>query len=164
MKRFEPIAGRLALDFVNTVGWRDRAEPEERLGSFDDLLSWSRAVRLVSRSEGKRLASLGRLRPNQARAVLERAIVLREALHRLFVKFATEQRPARRDLETLNDILAQAPARRQLGHRGREFLWKASGRRALESILWEVAWSSAAVLTHEAPKTIKRCAGAGSAG
>ncbi|HXV63178.1 MAG TPA: ABATE domain-containing protein, partial [Vicinamibacteria bacterium] len=161
VERFEPIAGRLALDFVNTVGWRDRSEPEERLASFDDLLSWSRAVGLVSRSERKRLAAQGRLRPSQARAVVERARVLREALHRLFARFAAGQKPARPDLDTLNDVLAQAPGRRRLRHQGRGFVWEASGSRSLESILWEVAWSAADLLIHEAPKSIKRCAGTG---
>ena len=34
------LAGRLCLDFVNTVDWRASAAPVELLGTYGDLLAW----------------------------------------------------------------------------------------------------------------------------
>jgi len=56
------------------------------------------------------------------RREFERAIELRETLHRLFDAEAQDKTPAARDLAALNEALATAPAARRSGARRRR-LW-----------------------------------------
>src|SRR5882757_8075390 len=62
----------LCLEFVNTRFWRGQAEPTETLKAPEDLAGWTAA------NGGPRLGK------PPARREFERAIELRETLHRLF--------------------------------------------------------------------------------
>ena len=89
----------LCLEFVNTRYWRGQDAPTETLNAPEDLAAWTLA------NEG--------LKPTKppARREFERAIELRELVHRLFDAHAQAKTPAPRDVESLNTALADAPAR-----------------------------------------------------
>ena len=89
----------LCLEFVNTRFWRGQAEPTETLKTPEDLAGWAAA------NGGPRLG-----KPPAGRE-FERAIELRETLHRLFDAEAQHKTPAARDLAALNEALAAAPNR-----------------------------------------------------
>src|SRR5580704_15548830 len=76
----------LCLEFVNTRFWRGQAEPTETLRAPEDLAGWTAA------NGGPRL-----VKP-PARREFERAIELRETLHRLFDAEAQDKTPAAGDL------------------------------------------------------------------
>ena len=78
------LAGALCLDFANTVSWRRRGEPTERLTSYEDLLDWAHHAEVVSDDAAGRLRRAARGRPAEAAAALERARALREAVYRAF--------------------------------------------------------------------------------
>jgi predicted RNA-binding Zn ribbon-like protein len=82
----------LCLEFVNTRFWRGQAEPTETLKAPEDLAGWT--------------AANGGPRPAKppARREFERAIELRETLHRLFDAESQDKTPAARDLA--GDLLA----------------------------------------------------------
>ena len=81
----------LCLEFVNTRFWRGQAEPTETLKAPEDLAAWT--------------AANGGPRPGKppARREFERAVELRETLHRLFDAEAQDKAPAARDLAALNE-------------------------------------------------------------
>ncbi len=43
----ELVGGHPALDLLNTVEWRGRAQPEDTLQDFTALLSWGRRLGVV---------------------------------------------------------------------------------------------------------------------
>lgn len=76
------VGGHAALDFCNTrAGWGE-AEPKEYLRGYDALALWARDAGLVDAGAARRLREEALLRPQEAEAVLRRALRLREAVHR----------------------------------------------------------------------------------
>ena len=135
------IGGRLCLDFVNTVSWRGRDEPDEKLRDFDDLLEWCTLVGVLSRAEARNW--------RESRS-LARAWELRESIYRLFVAWAAGRRPSATDLTRLN---ASLPPRDRLSWGRGRYVWKAGDER----ILGPIAWSAADLLTSGDRARLKRC-------
>ncbi len=77
------VGGRLCLDFANTVGSHAGQHPNEHLRSYHDLVAWSRHAEILTDAEERRLLEAAEGRPGEAGVVLERAVVLREAIYRL---------------------------------------------------------------------------------
>jgi predicted RNA-binding Zn ribbon-like protein len=99
---FKFLGGHPALDFINTVGGRTHTSASrytvdrERLEAPSDLDAfWSAAAAAAAFKSG------GRSR-RSARADLERAIELREALYRIFKAVIAKCRPEMRDVAILN--------------------------------------------------------------
>lgn len=141
MSSLKLIGGRLCLDFVNTVSWRGRSEPEEKLRRLDDLLAWAVAAGVSSKAES---------RSSKRRPQLARALELREAIHRLLLAWADERRPRPADLAVLNRAV---PPRDQIAWNRGSFTWKAD----VDGILGPIAWSAADLLTTGDPRRLKRC-------
>src|SRR5919112_6013655 len=83
-RRFKLRGGDVSLDLVNTLGWRLTGYPREYLRSYEDLLEWGRQAGLLALEEKEDLFRQATLDPEGAREALSRALVLREALHRIF--------------------------------------------------------------------------------
>jgi predicted RNA-binding Zn ribbon-like protein len=103
--RFDFCGGHVALDFANTVGSRGDA-PDEHFGTYGDLVAWAEARGVVSKSDAARLKRAAAADPDAARAALRRAIKLREAVYRVFLRRASAKAPAADDLATLNRFVA----------------------------------------------------------
>jgi predicted RNA-binding Zn ribbon-like protein len=100
------IAGARGLDFVNTVEWR--ADPEtrrERLVDYAELTIWCAKAGLIGAAEAKRLVMAARRKRREARAVLRRAIALREA------SVAVLRQPSARHAAALDRALQAAHCR-----------------------------------------------------
>ena len=152
------IAGRLCLDFINTLAWRGAERPNERIASYGDLVTWCRRAGTLAPSDAKALRGRAVADPNAADAVLVRARELREALHRLFA--GGGEAGHRDDLTALNAELARAPERGRLTRRGGGFTWSEEGRDAgLERLLWPVVWSAADLLAAPTAGSASGCAG-----
>ena len=99
------IGGRLCLDFVNTVDGRknDSARRKsqsvnslvlgDKLGDYSDLVAWSQHSGIGTATEAGRLIQESKRKAAEARAVFDRAIELREALHRIFKATVTGRMP-----------------------------------------------------------------------
>jgi predicted RNA-binding Zn ribbon-like protein len=146
--------GDLCLDFVNTASGRASGALEEKLRSYDDVVTWAERVGLLSEKRGRTLRNVAVRSPRDAQLVLDRARELREASYRLFV--AAE--PAGEDLELLGEEAGLAAAERQLisGPEGYRWGWPDSDR--LEQVLWPVALSATDLLTSENRSLVKECA------
>src|SRR5262245_32458297 len=115
------IGGEVCLDFINTVSWRgDPHDYGERLTTYAELLLWALHVGILDSAASRRLRQSARRRPTAARAVVDRAIELREALARLL--FAAK-RPATSDVAIVNAVLSSAPARSAMVVRDRRCAW-----------------------------------------
>lgn len=158
--------GHPALDFVNTLDWRDRpvAEggPEEMLVSYEALLTCWRRLGVVSAATATKLDGEAARHPARAAAALGEALELREAMHRL--ARAVQQGKATRsaDLDVLNRYLLRYPEGRVIAASGGRLGWKAHGDGLeLGSPLGAVARLGADLLVTAEPASIRRCAGPG---
>jgi predicted RNA-binding Zn ribbon-like protein len=156
---FERIAGRLCLDFVNTVSLRPRGpNSTEYLGNYSLLLAWSRQAGSVSTRHARALAAQARAQPQRALRVLREARALRECMHRLFVAVIARRPPPAGDLRRFDTALAAALAHRHLRARGRGFVheWSDAATR-LDSVLWPLLLSAETLLCADDPDRLGAC-------
>jgi predicted RNA-binding Zn ribbon-like protein len=166
------IGGRLCLDFVNTVDGRknDSARRKsqsvnslvlgDKLGEYSDLVAWSRHSGIVTATEAGRLIQESKRKAAEAKAVFDRAIELREALHRIFKATVTGRMPQSVDLETVNDELLKARNHERLISTEKGFKWEWIGREAaLDRMLWSIAHSGAEFLTTGDLSRLRECGG-----
>jgi predicted RNA-binding Zn ribbon-like protein len=157
---FELTGGRLCLDFANTVSNHAGPHPTEHLHSYADLVSWGHQAGILSEEEAQLLFQEAARRPEEAQAVLARAIALREAIYRIFSSIAAGRPPQPDDVDLLNAALCEA-----LSHLccidfadGR-FTWGWRGpQNALERILWPVVRDAAELLTSGDLVRVRHCA------
>ncbi|HEX6940290.1 MAG TPA: ABATE domain-containing protein [Longimicrobiales bacterium] len=158
--RFKFVAGCLCLDFVNTVGGRvsggetvdgrDFADTvlRDRLATYGDLVRWAVAAGVIRESDATAFERMAAARPDEAAAVLRRALRLRESLYRIF-KAVIERWPAPDgDLAVLNGALRRKAVRERLVQEGAAFRLVADADPATpDRIVWAVVDSAVALLT-----------------
>jgi len=151
-------AGRLCLDFANTAEWHASDHPQEYLTSYSELVSWSQGGGILTDQQAQHLLQEAAQRPEEAAAVLERAIALREALYHLFSAIAHQLAPGTADLDIFNAALSEAMARSRLIPTENKFAWDWVDDDMLDQVLWPVAWSAAQLLTSEELDRVGECA------
>lgn len=166
------IGGRLCLDFVNTVDGRknDSARKKsgsvnslvlgDKLGDYSDLVAWSRHSGIVTATEAGRLIKESKRKTAEARAVFDRAIALRESLHRIFKATVIGRMPQSIDLEPVNDELLKARSHERLIKTEQGFTWEWIGTEtALDRMLWSIAHSGAEFLSTGDLSRLRECGG-----
>lgn len=158
--------GHPALDFVNTLDWRDRPAadggPEDMLVSYDALLTCWLRLGVVSAATGAELQRLAERQPAKAAIALAEALELREALYRVAqaVRLGTTAQPS--DLDVLNRCLLRYSEGRVIAASGARLGWKAHGNGLeLGSPLGAIARLTADLLVTAEPASIRCCAGPG---
>jgi predicted RNA-binding Zn ribbon-like protein len=146
---FEFVGGSLALDLANTLGGMHTAPTHEHLVEYKDLVDFVRSAEAVSPSQARALLEEAGRQPLRAAAVLRRAVVLREAIWRVFDAFAKNARADASDLALIHDeeLAALRRARYQQVGSGVRYGW--SDEPLVERPLWEVARSAAELLRSE---------------
>lgn len=166
------IGGRLCLDFVNTVdGRKCDSSPRksqsvnsvvlgDKLRDYTDLVEWSRHSGILTVTEARRLIQERQRSANGAKAVLERAIALREALHRIFKATVIGRMPQSVDLDTVNEELVKARNHERLTSTEKGFTWEwVGGEAALDRMLWSIAHSGAEFLSKGDLSRLRECGG-----
>ena len=153
------VGGQLSLDFINTVSWRGKKFPEEKLNSYQDLLGWGALAGILNEDDARKLSREGGIQPEAAKGVLERAVELREAIYRIFTANISAEAASDDDLVTLNRELREALARLRLstgpGGYALDFGW---GGDSLDQVLWPLARSASELLTSDDLVRVRRCA------
>jgi predicted RNA-binding Zn ribbon-like protein len=143
------IAGNLALDFVNTVGYR-LGDSKEYLAAPEDLSVWAQQAGILLDGAGLRVtrAHMGRIR------------AIREELYRLFHTLASGGAPSSRVLAPLNARLAGLAAKRQLrtGGGAVEWVWTGAVHDPVR-VLGPVLSSAAELLASGSYRRIRECRG-----
>jgi predicted RNA-binding Zn ribbon-like protein len=157
-ERSQHAGKRLSLDFANTADWHASDQPVESLTSYPELVAWSLQVGILTESKAQHLLEGAARRPEEASAVLVRAIVLREAVYRLFSSIARGLSPAADDLATFNAVLSAALARSRIVPKEEGYTWDWSGGEdALDQILYPVVHDAAELLTSEKLSRVGQC-------
>ena len=153
------LGGRLSLDFANTTDWHASDHPVEFLTSYSDLVAWSQHVGILTDHQVQRLLKEAARRPEDATAVLERAIALREATYRIFSAISHGRPPQAADLATFNAELSGALAQSRIVLTAEGFAWDWAGAEdALDQMLWPVVHDAAGLLTSEELERVGQCA------
>ena len=167
-RTFKFKGGVLCLDFVNTLAWRLTDSPVEYLGSYEDLLAWGRQAGLLTPDETEVLSELAAMDPEEARAMLLRAVALREAIHRTLSAAIAGETQDEGALSALNRELSGALSRLRVARAAGEtyvWAWDRSGDDGggppLDRPLWPVARSAAELLTSPKLGGVKVCGGEG---
>ena len=131
----------LCLEFANTRYWRGQDTPTETLNTPADLAAWAKVPTPPTQKE------------------FERALELRETIHRLFDTVAQGKGPAARDFDRLNTALAAAPARTVLKRGSEAFDWELDIRSGTAlALLAPVLWSAGDLLASGKLAKVRRCA------
>lgn len=159
------LGGKLCLDFTNTVDPRLGNHPHDLLGDYTDLVHWSLHAGLLTEGEAEQLLREAAHHPTEASKIFERAIVLREAMYRIFSSLARGMVPETPDLDTLKAAFINAMTLAQLIPTTHGLQWDWVERKnALDQMLWPVAFSAVELLTSEVVKKVKECPGVGDCG
>ncbi|MBS4044854.1 MAG: CGNR zinc finger domain-containing protein [Alphaproteobacteria bacterium] len=159
--------GHPALDFVNTLDWRDRPAAEggpiEMLDSYAALLACWRRLDIIGTPTETVLAHRAAAKPAEAAAVLIEALELREALYRIAQAVRQGKTARLSDLDVLNRCLLRYPEGRVIAAvNGARLGWKAHGDGLeLGSPLGAMARLGAELLVSAEPASIRCCAGPG---
>jgi predicted RNA-binding Zn ribbon-like protein len=149
----------LCLGYANTRFWRGRPAPTETIGGFADLMSWAAGALGFDPEALRRTADRARRHPAEAEKLLAEAIVLREAIYRIFAALAGGEDVAETDLDALDRALAAAPARRAIARAERGFAWRVDGvPNSATALLAPVLWSAADLMLKGERADIRRCA------
>ena len=153
------LGGRLSLDFANTADWHASDHPVEFLTSYSDLVVWSQHVGILTDHQAQRLLKKAARRPEDANAVLERAIALREAIYRIFSAISRGGPPQAADLAAFNAELSGALAQSRIVSTAEGFAWDWAGAEdTLDQMLWPVMHDAAGLLTSEELDRVGQCA------
>src|SRR5271170_7622664 len=119
------IGDHPAIDVVNTVEYRGRAEPGDRLSCFDALARWSTVAGLISGAELASITATARRSVGATRAYRS-VIALREALYLILVAHVRAMRPSRDAVHTVEHALQTIRAAAELTYdpAKRTFSWR----------------------------------------
>jgi predicted RNA-binding Zn ribbon-like protein len=153
------LGGRLAVDFANAPGHPGASRREL---TWDELVAFLEASRIVSAERGANLLSLTRTDPQAADALLRRAVRLREALRKAFAAIIRHERLSADWAEPINEILRITEGHDELGFDGTnwklEFIAREGG---LEWLLAAIARSAAEIIMEGSEAKLRLCANPG---
>jgi predicted RNA-binding Zn ribbon-like protein len=155
----DPKNPRLCLEFANTVAWHASPNPEERLHSYEELVRWAEAQNLLSQSAARKLMGDAAARPASAGRALQRAVILREAIYRIFTASVHGLAPAEADIAGLNGAIQNLTNGAQIRRTAEGYAWNWNvDPQALDSLLGPVALSAAELLISKDLGRVGQCA------
>jgi predicted RNA-binding Zn ribbon-like protein len=155
------IAGKVCLDFANTVNGHLRDNPHEYLKNYRDLVLWSRHARILSPHEERVLVREAERHPTQAARAYTQAIKLRETIYRLFTARAQGTQPLDEDFQALNRARSQALARSRIVRTQDGYAWDWTDDTALDRPLLPIVLSAADLLIDGNLARVRACGGEG---
>ena len=154
MAALDRNGGSLALDFVNTVYWRNTNKRKEWLRDSADLFAW---VELVCGAKPSIPDQFDRRVPERP-SFYSDAILLRETLYSLFEAVAKNRPPPDEDWQLFNDSLAVAMARTRLHSSRTGFEWGFEPVEPLRSFHYPILKDAADLLVSPELMRLNICA------
>jgi len=158
---FDLSGGILCLDFANTVSKRKvPGRTHDDLPAYSDLIRFAKQARVISPQYARDLLVAGLAEPRKTAQVLQRAVVLREAIYRVFSAIAGLRAAASADVKLIEEFAAEAMKHRHLVTAGRNYRWEWNRDKdeALACMLWPIGQSASDLLTSDRRKKVRMCA------
>jgi predicted RNA-binding Zn ribbon-like protein len=149
---FQFVAGHLALDFVNTVGFRgDAGKREDHLQRAEDVYRWADQAELPD-------VAASSSRPRLGAAALRTIRAVREGLFAVFHAMANGQPIPADTLARIGNALHECRARQRLAVDGTEvrWVWRANAR-VTDYLLYPVLSASVELLTSSSRDLVRQC-------
>jgi predicted RNA-binding Zn ribbon-like protein len=157
-KPFELIGGNPALDLVNTLDWRFRAEPppEEFLKDYYDVAEFSAQCGLIGEAAGRRLVRS--VSDGKAARVVDAVRELREATAQVLYVALEGDSPSGTAVKLMERYFREARESQHLFWDGEKLAWKWSQSPALAELpLWMLSLCAADLLTSEEMHKLRAC-------
>jgi predicted RNA-binding Zn ribbon-like protein len=154
---FDLSGGDLALDLANTKAQRLAPVPREDLLDYADLVAWGLQAGAIDAGEAAALRALAGRSPRAARAALERARDLREAVFEVFRAVANGRPVPEPALARVNGALKEALAHLRLAGRGGGAEWTWSAPTHLDRVTWPAVRAAADLLTGSELALVREC-------
>ena len=155
--KYKLLGGDLSLDFVNTVDWRKRKEPDELLKTYQDLIRWGVETSILGESEAEKLchwADENKLKANNA---LRRAKDLRESLYNVFKDIIKSNKLKENDLNEINYELSETFTHLKLSYSDHQFNLALEQDPSPDYLIWYITYSALKLLTSDKLDRIKEC-------
>jgi predicted RNA-binding Zn ribbon-like protein len=159
IEKLSLVGGHTCLDFTNTVNLRESRRFRDRLESYGDLLNWAVHAGILAAGQARDLHSKADRDPDEAAAILQRAIELREVIFHIFSAIAGGKGPRDEDLELFNRHFTVAMSHACMIRENGRYVVGFDCGQALDAMLPPIAWSAAELLRDPASARIKECAG-----
>jgi predicted RNA-binding Zn ribbon-like protein len=146
------IGGRLSVDFVDV-------SPTASKLSWESLIAFLSAVRIVSSERGSQLLGLPQSDPQAAEDLLQKARRLNGSLRLAFSAMVRKLAIAEKWIEPVNEILRITEGHDELVHEGG--LWQVefiAGEAGLDWLLAAIARSAAEIIAEGAKARLRICA------
>ena len=153
--------GKLCIDFVNTVDWRNsKKRKKEMLNNFSDMISWGRQVGILEDKTAQTILKKALQQPDKTKQVYKQAIELREVLYRIFSSIATTGQAPSHDLSIFNKYLADSMGKSCCLIPSQDgFVWSFCSRTDfMDFVLYPIIKSAADFLVSSDLKRLKQCA------
>lgn len=153
------IGNALCLDFANTLYGHTGTPLHEYLHDYIDLVIWSHKTGILTKSDAERLTLAAARHSEDALAVFNRAIALRENIYRVFAALANQAKPVSSDVASLNSARSEALAHSRLEPASKGFIVDWNDKASLDRMLWPLALSAADILTSVSCTRVRQCSG-----
>lgn len=152
-------SGRLVLDFTNTAEFHASEHPDEMLETYDDLVSWSLAAGLITKSEARDLLIKAEKTPRAASIIFGKALELRETLYRIFSAIAGGSQPDEKDFSEFNHYLNETLNKSQISPTDEGYRWTwLIDENSFDRMLWPIVREAANLLTSKDIRRVGECA------
>lgn len=156
---WESTAGRLCLDFANTMSGRAQEHECDQLGDYAALVAWYGRVGLLTQREKQHLLRGAREDPRAAASVHRTAAQLRDAIYTVFSAIAGGRKPEPDALQIINRALSRSLANLLVVETEDGFTWGWRDRdNAFERVLWPIVRSAGELLTAKELPRVCQCA------
>jgi predicted RNA-binding Zn ribbon-like protein len=154
---FQLIGENPALDLVNTLDWRFRANgSEELLASYGDVVDFVEQSQLIDAKRGRHLRNGAHA--FAANRTLEQVRALREALADLLYSGLDEHDVSSASVRTLEKFLHEARAQTRLTRHGTRLQWDWDGAESkAEFPLWVLTRAASRLMLSENVEKVRAC-------
>jgi predicted RNA-binding Zn ribbon-like protein len=161
-REFDLSGGALCLDFANTVLRRNQSgRTKDELENYARFIEFAKQTKLLSPAKADRLRRGASASPSAVRRVLPAAVMLREAIYRVFSALAAGKPVASKDVKLVERFAIDAWKHRRLiptSQGAHSWQWKAEETGSPEQILWPIALSAVELLTSDWLGAVRACA------
>jgi predicted RNA-binding Zn ribbon-like protein len=154
---YKAVAGRVSLDFVNTISWPGTERAHEWLDRPANVVAWAAAVGVLGDEDAEHVRAALAADPTKAQRSLRVLHAVRADLGDVLTPLAHGRQPEVSAVERLNKLLARTAPRRRVDPQLLAWTWQP--HRELDDIADVLVYDAADVLTATDHSRLGYCAG-----
>jgi predicted RNA-binding Zn ribbon-like protein len=149
------VGQRTAINFINTIDWRGKENPEDYINDYTDLINWSTITGIITQKEAETLKEISQRNPEKASESLMRAISFREAAYRTLQSISIGESPSPEDKELLDSEMLNMFGYLKLNLKEKQLVL--NGQLDFNHILRLIVKDLVELMTSDELNRVKRC-------